>query len=496
MVAAIEKVLVTGATGYIGGRLVPRLLEQGYSVRCLARHPAHLEDRQWSGSEIVPGDALRPGDLENALRGMDAAYYLIHAVASHTADFPPLEAEAAHNFARAASKAGVRRVVFLGGMGGGAARLSRHLTSRHAVGEILRREGPPTTEFRAAIIVGSGSVPFEMIRHIVEQHPIIPRFRWLTTHCQPIAIRDVLSYLILALELDAAAGRTFEIGGRSIHTYEEMMRIYARRRGLTRLFVPSPNLPPRLCAAWIGMLTPIPSGFALPLIESLRHEMICRDDSALRVFPVLPLDYETALRYALLRLEKGEVETTWTMALLPQHRDFSPLSVVEGMICEERRTQISAPPAVVFAVFTGIGGKRGWFYADWLWKMRAAIDRALGGVGMRRGRRDPEVLRQGEPLEVWRVERIIEGRLLLLRAEMFVPGKAWLQFESMPSGPAGSTLRITAYYDPKGFWGRAYWHALHFHHKLILSGLARAIRERAEQRAAGACGLRADLPLD
>jgi uncharacterized protein YbjT (DUF2867 family) len=485
MVGAIERVLVTGATGYIGGRLVPRLVEHGYSVRCFARHPAHLEDRRWSGSEIVQGDALRPGDFESALRGIDAAYYLIHSVASPNTDFPLLEAEGAHNFARAASKAGVRRVVYLGGMSG-TGDLSRHLTSRRAVGEILRREGPSTIEFRAAIIVGSGSVPFEMIRHIVEKSPIIPRFRWLMTRCQPIAIRDVLSYLILALELDGTDGRIFEIGGKSVHTYEDMMRIYARRRGLTRVFVPTPSLPLQLCANWIGMVTPIPAGFALPLIESLRYEVICRDDSALRVFPVVPLDYETALRYAFLRLEKGDVETTWTMALLPQHRNFSPLSVVEGMICEERRTLISAPPAVVFAVFTGIGGERGWFYADWLWKIRGAIDGALGGVGMGRGRRDPEELRQGEPLEVWRVERIIEGRLLLLRAEMFVPGKAWLQFESMPSGARGSTLRITAYFEPKGFWGRAYWHALHPHHKLILSGMARAIRERAEQRVAAA----------
>jgi uncharacterized protein YbjT (DUF2867 family) len=482
MSAPIEKVLVTGATGYIGGRLVPRLLDQGYAVRCLARHPAHLEGRDWPGCEIVPGDALHPGDLERALAGMDAAYYLIHAVASRRSDFPPLEAEAAHRFAQAAKSAGVRRVVFLGGMGGGAGRLSRHLMSRQAVGEILRREGPPTTELRAAIIVGSGSVPFEMIRHIVEQHPVIPRFGWLQTCCQPIAIRDVLGYLVLALELDAAEGRTFEIGGSSIHTYADMMRIYAQRRGLRRLFVPSPNLPPKLCAAWIGMLTPVPAGFALPLIESLRHEMICRDDAALHAFPVVPMDYETALRYAFLRLEKGEVETTWTMALLPRHRNYSPLSVVEGMICEERRTPVAAPAEVVFAVFTGIGGERGWLYANWLWKLRAIIDRMLGGVGRRRGRRDPEALRQGEPLEAWRVERVIEGRLLLLRAEMLLPGKAWLQFESLPDGPADSTLRITAYYDPKGFWGRAYWHALHFHHKLIFSGLARAIRERAEQR--------------
>jgi hypothetical protein len=250
------------------------------------------------------------------------------------------------------------------------------------------------------------------------------------------------------------------------------------------VFCPSPNLPPKLCAAWIGLLTPVPSAFALPLVESLRHEMICRDDAALRVFPVEPLDYDTALRYAFLRLENGEVETTWTMALLPSQRRFSPLTVVEGMICEERRTAVAAPAEIVFAVFMGIGGERGWLYADWLWKLRAGIDRLMGGVGRRRGRRDPDSLRQGEPLEVWRVERVIEGRLLLLRAEMLLPGKAWLQFESLPASAGASTLRITAYYDPKGFFGHAYWHALHFHHKLIFNGLARAIREHAEQRAA------------
>jgi hypothetical protein len=320
-----------------------------------------------------------------------------------------------------------------------------------------------------------------MIRHIVEQHPVIPSFGWLRTRCQPIAIRDVLSYLVAALELDDAEGRTFEIGGASIHTYEEMMRIYARRRGLSRLFVPSPNLPPQLCAAWIGLLTPVPAGFALPLIESLRHEMTCSEQAALTVFPIRPLDYETALRYAFLRLERGEVETTWTMALLPRHSRFSPLSISEGMICEERRTLVRAPAEVVFSVFRGIGGERGWLYANWLWKLRAAIDTVVGGVGMSRGRRDPEVLRPGEPLDAWRVERVIEGRLLLLRAEMVLPGRAWLQFESLPEGPGTATLRLTAYYDPRGFLGRAYWHALHFHHKLIFSGLVRAIRERAER---------------
>lgn len=478
MSAPIQRVLVTGATGYIGGRLVPQLIEHGYAVRCLARHAAHLEGRGWPGGEIVEGDALRPETLPAALRGMDAAYYLIHSMSAGDAGFTALDERAAANFARAATGAGVRRVVYLGGLG--AAGLSPHLRCRQAVGEILRREGPPLTEFRAAVIVGSGSLSFEMIRHIVEQHPLIPRFPWLRTRCQPIAVRDVLSYLILALDGERGAGRTYEIGGAGVLTYEEMLRVYARRRGLRRWFVAAPPLSPRLCAAWVELATPIPAGYALPLIESLASEVVVRDDAALRAFPVRPLDYETAVRYALLRIKEGAVKTTWTMAMLPRQRPVSPLTVLEGLIVQEERVEADAPAAAVFAVYSGIGGERGWFRADWLWKLRAVLDRAAGGVGMRRGRRDRDAIHQGEPLDFWRVERIVEDRLLLLRAEMKVPGKAWLQFESSPLGRSRSSLRICAYFEPRGFWGRAYWYALVPFHRLILGGLAREIRARAE----------------
>lgn len=480
MDSPLKRVLVTGATGYIGGRLVPRLIENGYKVRCLARHAAHLEGRGWPGCEIVEGDALRPETLAAALRGIDAAYYLIHSMSAADASFARLDRRAAENFARAAKAAGVGRVVYLGGLGGAGADLSPHLRCRHDVGEILRREGPPLVEFRAAVIVGSGSLSFELIRHIVEQHPLIPRFGWLRTRCQPISVRDVLNYLILGLDEERTAGGVFEIGGAGILTYEDMLRVYARRRGLRRWFVSAPALSARLCAAWVELATPIPAGCALPLIESLKNEVVCRDDSALRTFPVKPLDYETAVRYALLRIKEGAVKTTWTMAMFPRQRPVSPLTVLEGLIFQEERIEADAPAAAVFAVFSGIGGERGWFQSDWLWKLRAALDRAVGGVGLRRGRRDRDEIHQGEALDFWRVERIVSDRLLLLRAEMKVPGKAWLQFESSPLGRTRSALRITAYFEPRGFWGRAYWRALVPFHRLILGGLAREIRARAE----------------
>lgn len=477
----VRTVLVTGATGYIGGRLVPRLIERGYRVRCLARHPSHLEGRGWTGVEVVAGDVLDPASLGRALAGMDAAYYLVHSMAAGS-EFERRDRAAAHAFARAAKAAGVRRVVYLGGLGDPARGLSPHLLCRQEVGAILREEGPPTTEFRAAVIVGSGSLSFEMIRHIVEQHPVIPVFPRLRTRCQPIAVRDVLGYLTAALEVPASAGRVLEIGGRDILTYEDMLRVYAKRRGLRRWFVPVPRVSAALCARWIEWMTPIPAGFARPLLDGVKDEVVVRDHAAREMFPIVPLDFETALRYALLRIKEGRVETAWTMALLPKQKDFSPLRVVEGLVCEERRVAVDAPSGDLFAAFCGIGGERGWFYAGWLWRLRGLLDRVSGGPGLRRGRRDRDAVVQGEALDFWRVERVLPGRLLLLRAEMKVPGKAWLQFESLSRGRRRSTLRITAYFDPKGFWGRAYWYALIPSHKVLLSGLARELRDRAVAR--------------
>jgi len=479
-VPEIRRVLVTGATGYVGGRLVPRLLARGYQVRCLARRPEHLEGRGWKGVETVKANLLRPERLAEALQGMDAAFYLVHSMTEP--GFPHLEARAASHFAAAAKAAGVGRVIYLGALGNPEAELSRHLRSRHEVGEILRREGPPLTEFRAAVVVGSGSVSFEIIRYLSERLPATPLFPCLKTRCQPIAIRDVLHYLIACLETDRTADRVFEIGGNTVLTYEEMMRIYDKLRGLRRHFVPAPCLNSRSClgcARWIGLLTPIPSRFALPLLESLRSEVVCRDPSALEVFPFVPLDYETAVRYALRRIQDNTVETSWTMSLFPRHRAEYTLTDKEGMFCDERLLRVKAPAERVFAVYSGLGGPRGWLFMDWLWDLRGLLDRLIGGVGMRRGRRHPDRVYQGEPLDFWRVERVAPDRLLLLRAEMHLPGKGWLQFESTPT-ERGATLRQTAYFEPKGLFGHLYWVLLHPLHAVIFRGLAREIKRRAE----------------
>ncbi len=471
-------VLVTGATGYIGGRLAPNLLEQGYHVRCMARHATHLKGRQWPGAQIVEGDALHPETLSAALDGVDTAYYLIHSMSAGDDRYAHTDRKAARNFARAAQTAGVRRVIYLGGLGRDTD-LAPHLRCRQEVGDILREEGPTVVEFRAAVIVGSGSASFELIRHIVEQHPVIPLFPWLRTRCQPIAVRDVLKYLSLGIDVPADASRTYEIGGPEILTYEEMLRVYARRRRLRRWFVPVPYVSARMCAWWIELMTPIPAGYARPLIEAAKDEVVCRDESARKAFRLHPIDYETAVRYALLRIKEGAVRTTWTMAMFPRQSPFSQMSIREGLICEESRVVVDATPAALFHIYSGLGGERGWLFANWLWKLRAALDRLVGGVGMRRGRRNRDEIGQGEPLDFWRVEKITADRLLLLRAEMAVPGKAWLQFESSPAGSGRSTLRITAYFEPRGLWGRAYWAALVPVHRILLGGLARAIAKRA-----------------
>jgi len=478
----MKTILVTGATGYIGGRLVPRLLAGGYKVRCLAREPAHLCGRPWSDEvEKVKGDALNGDGLNEALRGVDAAYYLIHSMAD-VPSFQTLEEKAAGAFAAAARTNGVRKVIYLGGLGADTGGLSKHLTSRHRVGEILRASGLNVTEFRAAIIVGSGSVSFELLRYLTERLPLIPCPAYLRdTRCQPVAIRDVLSYLISALDEPASDGRVIEIGGAAVLSYREMMRIYAETRGLARAFLTFPFWSPRMTAWFIGLITPVPAMFSKPLLESLSNDVVCTNADALSIFPgIKPLDYRTAVQYALMRINERNVETSWTMAYVPHYSRPCSFIDKEGLVLEDRLLQVAAAPSAVFRVFSGIGGDRGWFSCGPLWTLRAWLDRLLGGVGMRRGRRHPDVVRQGEPLDFWRVERVIEDRLLLLRAEMKLPGKGWLQFEAVAAEGGGSTLRQTAYFEPLGFFGYIYWYSLYPLHKIIFAGLAAEIKRRAE----------------
>jgi uncharacterized protein YbjT (DUF2867 family) len=478
------RLLVTGATGYVGGQLVPRLVAAGHAVRVLARDPRRVAGRAWAGSvEVAAGDALRPETLAPAFDGVEAAYYLVHAMGSQPG-FEARDLAAAERFGAAARAAGVRRIVYLGGLGdAGSSDLSPHLASRHATGERLRASGVPVTELRAAVIVGAGSVSFEMIRYLTERLPVMLCPRWVYRRIQPIGIDDALAYLVAALEAPAHGSPVVEIGGADALTYREMMLGYARARGLRRRLVAVPVLTPSLSSHWVHWVTPIPAGIARPLIEGLRSEVVVRSALARELFPAIrPASYEDALRAALASVERGSLETRWSDALASSAGDRAPavLEDREGLVRERRELPVVASAEALFAAFSGLGGEQGW-PLDALWRARGALDRLAGGVGLRRGRRHPRELRVGDALDFWRVEAIEPGRLLRLRAEMKVPGRAWLEFEAAPDG-GGARLVQTALFAPRGLGGHAYWWTLYPIHAAIFSAMARAIARRAEAR--------------
>lgn len=477
------RVLVTGATGYIGGRLVPQLLHAGYRVRVLARDPERLQGRAWVARvEVAQGDVLKPETLARVMEDVDAAYYLVHSM-SDAENFGQRDLVAAKNFGRAAKAANVARIIYLGGLGEADAELSKHLRSRQETGQALREAGVPVTEFRAAIIVGSGSVSFEIIRTMTERVPLMICPRWVYTRIQPIAIRDVLDYLVSALRVPESAGRLVEIGGADVQTYGEMIMAYARARDLKRWLIPVPVLTPNLSAYWVHWMTPISASIAHALIEGLRNEVIVRDNGARQLFrEIRPLDYATALQEALAQLNAGEVETSWSDALLSSNGDTAPVTLTnrEGIITEGRQRNVAALAESVYQVFSGLGGERGWLYANRLWWLRGVLDRLVGGVGFRRGRRHPDDLHVGEALDFWRVERVEPNHLLRLRAEMRVPGLAWLEFQVMAQPDGTSRLTQTAFFVPHGLLGLAYWYLLYPIHSIIFSGMLRAIAQRAE----------------
>lgn len=478
----LQCILVTGATGYVGSRLVPYLSNAGHQVRVLVRDPRRLRGRPWADCvEVFVGDVQRPETLPAALTGVDVAFYLIHSL-DEGRDFHERDVAAAHNFAHAACSAGVRRLIYLGGLGDPGANLSVHLRSRQETGRILRQAGIPVTEFRAAIIVGSGSISFEIVRNLTERLPVMICPRWVYTRIQPIAIDDVIQYLASALDVPESADQIIEIGGADVLTYAEMMLIYARIRGLKRALIPIPVLSPRLSSYWVHWVTPIPANIARPLIDGLRNEVIVRSDQARRLFPhIEPIGYERAVRRALEDLAPAQIETGWSDALVIEE-DAPPLSFQfeGGMIIERRSRTVSAAPARVFAVFSGLGGRRGWLAANWVWRLRGALDRLLGGVGFRRGRRHPDQLRVGDAVDFWRVEEIVANRLLRLCAEMKLPGSAWLQWEVKPHSNGRALLVQTAFFAPKGLLGLLYWYASYPFHRVIFSNLIREIARRAE----------------
>jgi uncharacterized protein YbjT (DUF2867 family) len=476
-------VLVTGATGYIGGRLVPRLLEAGLRVRCLVRDPARLQGRTWLPHvEVARGDVFDRPSLAAAMAGVDTAYYLVHSLATGD-DFHQRDLDAARTFGAALAAAGGTRVIYLGGLGNPGHDLSPHLRSRHDTGDALREGGVPVTEFRAAVIVGAGSLSFEMVRYLTERVPIMVCPRWVYTRVQPIAVRNVIDYLAAALRTPASVGQIVEIGGADVVTYGEMMTIYAEIRGLKRLMVPVPVLTPHLSSYWVHLVTPIPSAIARPLIEGLRNEVVVRDDVARRLFPeVDPLDYRSAVKLALERLDAGRVETAWSDALCTSQGARPPVQLTtrEGMVMEHRQQTVKASPEQGYRAFSTLGGERGWLCMNWAWQLRGMLDRLAGGVGMRRGRRDPNDVRTGDAIDFWRVEEVRPGRLLRLRAEMKVPGRAWLEFEVIPQTDGRSVLSQTALFAPKGLFGWFYWYSLYPVHAVIFSRMIRRLADAAE----------------
>jgi uncharacterized protein YbjT (DUF2867 family) len=480
-------VLVTGASGYIGGRLLSRLEAQArHPLRCLTRRPVALAGRTCAGTEVVAGDVLEPRSLASAMRGVHTAYYLVHSMEA-SGDFEEMDRVAARNFAAAAKRAGVRRFVYLGGLGAGR-HLSSHLASRQEVGDILRFSGVPTIEFRASIVIGSGSASYEIVRALVETLPVLLAPRWVETAAQPIGIEDVVEYLVGALDCEGSA--VYEIGGEDRVTYGEILREYARQRGLHRRVLPLPVVTPRVSRFCLGLLTPAYGQVAGAMVDSLRNETVVRTDAAVRAFPVRPRGFRDAIAGALSNEDREFAETRWSNAL-PTRRslrwsgtDFRRRQV------SSRAIRVSRTPEHVFDPVKRIGGHTGWYAGNWFWNARGLLDTLRGGVGLRRGRRDPLDLRVGDTVDFWRVERFESNRLLRLAAEMKIPGRLWLQFEVDPDGDGDSQIRQTTVFDPAGYVGLAYWYLLCPVHELVFAGMFRGV-----VRAAGvAARTRPPLP--
>jgi len=479
-----QRILVTGATGYIGGRLVPRLLEEGYRVRVLVRDPARLQGRSWLESvELDQGDAFKRETVQKSMQAAEVAYYFIHSLYAGS-DFHQRDLAAARIFGSAAKESGVKRIIYLGGLGDPESKLSKHLRSRQLTGDALREAGVPVTEFRAAVIVGSGSASFEMIRYLSERIPLMICPRWVFSRIQPIAIGDVMDYLVVALRTPESTGRVIEIGGADILTYADTMLQYAKIRGLRRVILPVPVLTPGLSSHWVHWVTPVSAKIARPLIEGLRNQVIVNDHSAQRLFPQIhPMGYKAAVQLALSNLRAGRVETAWSDSLSTSMGEVVPLklAILEGMMIKRWRRIVGASPKSTYHIFVQLGGQRGWLHANGAWRLRGIADRLFGGVGLRRGRRHPSEVRVGDAVDFWRAEAVEPDHLIRLRSEMKAPGQLWLEFKVLADGEQKSTLVETLFYAPRGLFGVFYWYLFYPLHTVVFSGLLLKLARLAEE---------------
>ncbi|MGH7786450.1 MAG: SDR family oxidoreductase [Candidatus Binatia bacterium] len=479
-----QRILLTGASGYVGGRLLPALEAAGYRVRCLARHPEFLAARVAPGTEVWRGDVLDLASLAPALADVDTAFYLVHSMGS-AHSFVEQDRVGARNFGAAARRAGVRRIIYLGGLGEDRSDLSDHLRSRHEVGDLLRQSGVEVVELRASIVIGSGSLSFEMVRSLTEHLPVMVMPRWVRVRSQPIAIQDLLAYLMQSIALALPGSRVIEIGGADQVSYRDLMVEYARQRGLRRIMIPVPVLTARLSSLWLGLVTPLYARVGRKLIESIAHPTVVRDDSARHLFSIAPQGVAASIATALRNEDREFAASHWFDAL---SSSGSPASAyggrrVRGRLLDVRERLVAVPPAAAFEPIRRIGGANGWYAWNSLWRLRGWLDLLSGGVGLRRGRPAHRALRAGDSLDFWRVETYDPPRRLRLFAEMRVPGRAWLEFEVEPA-PGGARIRQTAVFHPNGLAGLLYWYGIYPLHALVFRAMVAAIAQRAERPAA------------
>ncbi len=471
--ASENLILLTGASGYVGGHLLKALEAAGHRVRCAARRPKamHISGAR---TTVVGADVLDRESIAAAMRGVHTAYYLVHSMNSERS-FEQTDREGARNFAEAARAAGVKRIIYLGGLGNPNAALSPHLRSRHEVGELLRGSGARVIEFRASAIIGAGSLSFEMVRALAERLPVMITPRWVTMEAQPIAIDDVIRYLVAALALDTTRNRLFEIGGAERVSYGGIIREYALQRGLRRAMIRVPVLTPRLSSWWLRLVTPLQARVGRELIESVRHATVVSDDLALQTFAIRPAGIRKAIADALRAEDLEFSSTRWSVARLatPPHSPWGGVRIGNRLIVSQT-IDVGVPPSMAFVPIQRIGGSVGWYYGRWLWELRALADGLLGGVGMRRGRSNEERLEVGDQIDFWRASAFEPDRKLTLAAEMKLPGRAWLDFEVEPMG-TGSTIRQTAIFDPAGLFGLLYWYLSFPLHQLVFAGMLRNI---------------------